>query len=161
MPDSFREWVAPLLALIGGGGITALFQAWRKPSSKAEDVAAEATADKARTEAWQSLLQSLEGGLKSMESRLGRVEAEAEQCHRENAAFRKALAERDETIADLTSQVKRQDEIIGEQGARIKRLEGQLEARDLRDAAQSLPGTFATLDKDRVTVMRPRKGGAQ
>ena len=161
MPDSVREWLAPLLALIGGGGITALFQTWRKPSSRAEDVAAEATADKARTEAWQSLLQSLEGGRNSMEARLNRVEAEAEQCHRENAAFRKALAERDEAIAELKAQGKERDQTIEEQGARIKRLEGQLEARDLRDAAQSLPGTFATLDKDRVTVMRPRKGGAQ
>jgi len=140
VPDSVREWLAPLLALIGGGGITALFQSWRKPSSKAEDVAAEATADQIRTEGWRSLLQSLE-------SRLDRVEAEAEQCHRENAAFRKALAERDATIQDLTS--------------RIKRLEGQLEARDLRDAAEALPDTFATMDGEGVTVMRLPKKGAK
>lgn len=159
MPESFREWFTAGLALLGGGGLVHLVQAWRKPSSKAEDVAAEASADKARTEAWQSLLQSLEGGLRSMEGRLNRVEAEAEDCQRENAGFRKDLAERDETIADLKSQVKRQDQIIAEQGDRIRRLEGQLEARDLKDAAQALPDTFATLDDGGVTVMRlPKKG---
>ena len=135
MPDSAREWLAPLLALIGGGGIGALFQAWRKPSSKAEDASAEAAADVARADGFVKLLERVE-------RRLEKVEAEAERCQAENDEFRRQLAQRDATIGELTD--------------RIRRLEAQLEARDITDAAESLKTAgYAVIEKGRTTVMRP------
>ena len=135
MPDSAREWLAPLLALIGGGGIGALFQAWRKPSSKAEDASAEAAADVARADGFVKLLERVE-------RRLEKVEAEAERCQAENDEFRRQLAQRDATIGELTD--------------RIRRLEAQLEARDITDAAESLKTAgYAVIENGRTTVMRP------
>lgn len=135
VPDTLREWIAPIVTLIGGTGLGALIQAIRKPSSKAEDVASEAAADAARTEGFVKLLERVE-------RRLEKVEAEAERCQAENDEFRRQLAQRDATIGELTD--------------RIRRLEAQLEARDITDAAESLKTAgYAVIEKGRTTVMRP------
>lgn len=134
MPDSAREWLAPLLALIGGGGIGALFQAWRKPSSKAEDASAEAAADVARTDGFVKLLERVE-------RRLEKVEAEADRCQAENAELRQANAELRQEVAELKD--------------RLKHLEESRLARDIADAAKGAPSTFTTIEGNKVTTLRP------
>lgn len=135
MPETIREWVTPLLTLLGGTGLGALIQSIRKPSSKAEDVASEAAADAARTDGFVKLLERVE-------RRLEKVEAEDERCQAESDEFRRQLAQRDATIGELTD--------------RIRRLGAQLEARDITDAAESLKTAgYAVIEKGRTTVMRP------
>ena len=134
VPENVREWLAPLLALIGGGGIGALIQAWRKPSSRAEDATAEATADHALTEKFLALTTRLE-------ERLKRVEEEADRCQAESAELRKENEDLRREVAELKD--------------RLKHLEESRLARDIADAAKGAPGTFTTIEGNKVTTLRP------
>jgi len=134
VPETLREWIIGLVALLGSGGIGALINGRFKPSSKAEDASAEAAADVARTDGFVKLLERVE-------RRLEKVEAEADRCQAENAELRQANAELRQEVAELKD--------------RLKHLEESRLARDIADAAKGAPGTFTTIEGNKVTTLRP------
>jgi predicted nuclease with TOPRIM domain len=140
VPETLREWIIGLVALLGSGGIGALINGRFKPSSKAEDASAEAAADVARTDGFVKLLERVE-------RRLEKVEAEADRCQAENAELRQANADLRQEVAELKD--------------RLKHLEDGRLARDIADATRGLPDTLTIIDQDRVTVQRPRQRSGQ
>jgi len=136
VPENLREWIIGLVAVLGSGGIGALINGRFKPSSKAEDAAAETAADVARTDGFVKLLERVE-------RRLEKVEAEADRCQAENAELRQANADLRKEVAELKD--------------RLKHLEDGRLARDIADATRELPDTLTTIEDGRVTVMRPAK----
>ena len=141
MPDSAREWLAPLLALIGGGGIGALFQAVRKPSSKAEDVTAGAEANRSATDGFVALVKELREERRADRAELEQIKDEVRTLRNEHADCLRENAELRQEIADLKDEVR-------------ELRAGQL-SRDLAAAADILPGTMAVIEGDRKTVIRP------
>lgn len=134
MPESLREaggslW-AVILALFGGGGLGMLFQAFRKPSSQAEMI-----------KAAQDVAKSM---MEAMAARIGSLEQDVERLKREN-----------ETCRVENERLWGENERLWEQ---VGSLEAAIRARNVEEAAKALPGTFATIENDRVTVLRPSRG---
>ena len=148
MPDTFREWLTPLLTLIGGTGLGALIQAIRKPSSKAEDKTAEAEASRSATDGFVALVEELREErradrqeLEQLKDEVRTLRKEHADCLRENAELRQANAVLRQGVAELKD--------------RLKHLEESRLARDIADAAKGAPGTFTTIEGDKVTTLRP------
>ena len=133
MPDTLREWIAPIVTLIGGTGLGAFIQAIRKPSSAAEVADAQARMVLALNEQFKAVTDELR-------AEIAKLKDETAECHERGEAQEREIGGLRQENAELKD--------------RVKRLEGQLEARDLA-AADTLPGTFAVIEGDRKTVMRP------
>lgn len=141
VPDTLREWIAPIVTLIGGTGLGALIQAVRKPSSKAEDVTAEAEANRSATDGFVALVKELReerradrAELEQLKDEVRTLRKEHADCLRENAELRQEVADVKEELRELRA--------------------GQL-SRDLAAAAEILPGTMAVIEDGRKTVIRP------
>lgn len=141
MPETIREWVTPLLTLLGGTGLGALIQAIRKPSSKAEDKAAEAEASRSATDGFVALVKELREERRADRQELEQLKDEVRTLRKEHADCLRENAERRQEISELKDEVR-------------ELRAGQL-SRDLAAAADILPGTMAVIEGDRKTVIRP------
>ncbi len=156
MPDSLREWIIGLFAILGSGGIGALVNARWKPSSRAETDAAQGSLTKDLSRTAIELLSELReerkqdrADIEALKLEVLGLKAENEECRRQGREQERHIEEMGKENAELRD--------------RIRRLEEGGIARDIREAAETLPGTFTTIEGDRKTVMRPparsKRGG--
>lgn len=122
-------WAPALALLLGAGGVGAVLQHWFKPSSRAEMI-------KAAQDVATSMMAAQGTRIASLEEDVARLKAENETCREEN---RRLWNENERLWEQVTA------------------LEEAIKARNIEEAAKALPGTFATFEGDRVTVMRPAK----